>query len=78
MDQYNIAEAKARLSELVARAADGEDVIIARDNKPMVRLIPVALKRGGVRIGALKGKVWIADDFDEPIDPFNLPMATKR
>jgi prevent-host-death family protein len=73
MDQYNIAEAKARLSELVARAADGEDVIIARDNKPMAKLISVHPKRkGGIKIGTLDGKGWMADDFDDPIDLFNV------
>lgn len=41
MSQYNIAEAKAQLSELTRRALAGEEVIIARDNTPLVRLIPV-------------------------------------
>ncbi len=38
--QMNIAEAKAKLSELVARAESGEEVIIARDGKPIVTLTP--------------------------------------
>ncbi len=38
--QMNIAEAKAKLSELVARAEAGEDVVIARDGKPVVSLTP--------------------------------------
>lgn len=40
--QMNIAEAKAKLSELVARAEAGEDVVIARDGKPIVTLSPTA------------------------------------
>jgi prevent-host-death family protein len=40
--QMNIAEAKAKLSELVARAEAGEEVIIARDGKPVVALTPRA------------------------------------
>jgi prevent-host-death family protein len=48
--QMNIAQAKARLSELVARAEAGEDVIIARGGKPVVSLIPrTAPKAAGPR-----------------------------
>ena len=43
--QMNIAEAKAKLSELVARAEAGEDVVIARDGKPIVTLAPRAEAR---------------------------------
>ncbi len=43
--QMNIAAAKARLSELVARAEAGEEVVIARDGKPIVTLTPTARPR---------------------------------
>jgi len=51
--QMNIAEAKAKLSELVARAEAGEDVVIARDGKPVVSLIPKSRpgKGSGRRLG---------------------------
>ena len=42
----NIAEAKARLSELVEKAASGEEIVIARDHKPVARLISVGRGRG--------------------------------
>ena len=42
--EMNIAEAKAKLSSLVQKALDGEEVVIARDGKPAVRLVPVALR----------------------------------
>jgi prevent-host-death family protein len=38
----NIGEAKTRLSELVAKVEAGEDVVIARDNRPVARLAPLA------------------------------------
>ena len=60
----NIAEAKARLSELVEKAANGEEIVIARDHKPVARLVPVGRRRGGPRApGSAKGQVWIAPDF---------------
>lgn len=60
----NIAQAKARLSELVEKAAHGEEIVIARDHRPVARLVPV---RGGAprTPGSAKGQVWIAPDFDE-------------
>lgn len=61
----NIAEAKARLSELVEKAAHGEEVLIARDHKPVARLVSVAPARGPRKPGSAAGQVWIAPDFDE-------------
>ena len=41
MKQYNIAEAKSHFSELVKLALRGEEIVIARDNKPLLRLLPI-------------------------------------
>ncbi len=59
-------EAKTKLSQLVERAESGEDIVIARNGKPVVRLVPVrsASSLASVR-GAWRGRVQIADDFDE-------------
>jgi len=68
MAQYNIAAAKARLSELVDRAIAGEEVIIARDNKPLLRLAPVHDPSKVLKPGSARGRIWMSDDFDDPID----------
>ena len=60
----NIAEAKARLSDLVDKAAKGEEILIARDHKPVARLVPLASARGRRKPGSAKGQVWMARDFD--------------
>lgn len=71
MSQYNIAEAKAQLSELARRALAGEEIIIARDNHPLVRLVPVRLPRRSRRPGSGKGQLLsMAPDFDEIPDEF--------
>jgi prevent-host-death family protein len=70
IDRYvNLAEAKARLSELVEKAASGEEILIARDHKPVAKLVPV---RGRARRapGSAKGRVWVAPDFGETPDDF--------
>ena len=69
MKPVNIYDAKTRFSELVDRAHAGEDVIISRNGKPLVRLTRLKADKREIRYGLLKGKVWIADDFDAPLPP---------
>ena len=70
MAQFNVADAKSRFSELIQKAMIGEEVIIARDNKPVVRLVPIATP-GKARIpGSAKGQIWVAPDFDATPDDF--------
>jgi prevent-host-death family protein len=64
--QVNIYEAKTRLSQLVDQAAAGEEVIIARNGRPVAQLVPLQRKPVEREPGGWEGKVWIADDFDEP------------
>lgn len=65
MKTYNIAQAKAHFSELVKRALLGEDIVIARDNKPLLRLIPVAEGIQKRQPGSAKGQILaVAPDFD--------------
>ena len=66
----NIAEAKTRLSELVEKAASGEEIVIARDHKPVAKLVPVRTHAPRVP-GSAKGQVRIAPDFDELPDDFD-------
>lgn len=71
MAQFNIAEAKAHFSALVQRALMGEEVIIARDNKPVLRLVPMNVSSQEPRQpGSARGAVWMAADFDETPEDF--------
>lgn len=65
---YNVAEAKAHFSTLVRKALQGEEVVIARDNTPLVKLVPVGVSSRAP--GSAKGRVRIADDFEKPLDDF--------
>ena len=72
MAAFNIYEAKTSLSQLVERAAKGEEVIIAKAGKPMVKMVPVdgkkpkkAKKRDWGN--NLLGITYIAPDFDDPV-----------
>ena len=69
MHQVNIHEAKTQLSKLIQEALDGEEVVIARNSKPLVRLEVLQSAKKQRRIGGLKGVVInISDDFDEALD----------
>lgn len=62
----NLYEAKTQLSSLVEQAAAGEEIIIAKNGKPMAKLVPIR-ERPLRKPGRLKGKIWMSDDFDAPL-----------
>lgn len=73
----NIADAKARLPELVERAARGEEIVIARSGRPRARLVPLTTKRARV-FGLGAGQWTIVGDFNEPLPPTLLAAFEGR
>ncbi len=63
-ETINLYEAKTALSALVDRAAAGEEIIIAKNGRPMARLVPFGARAIARVPGLLKGQIRIADDFD--------------
>ena len=72
----NVYDAKTQLSDLLKRVEAGEDIVIARAGKPVVRLVPVE-QRTGKRPGrgAAKGRMWVADNFDDPMPDIEAAFA---
>ena len=75
-ETLNLYEAKSHLSELVERAASGEEIIIAKAGKPMARLVPIQRQKRP-RLASVMGRnilgvTYIAPDFEEdlPIEMF--------
>ena len=64
-ETVNIHEAKTHLSRLLQRVSKGEEVVIARSGTPVAKLVPYTPTSKPRTPGAWKGKVWMADDFDE-------------
>jgi prevent-host-death family protein len=62
MKTVNMHQAKTHLSRLVEEAAAGEEIVIARAGKPLVRLVAVGVTDGPRQLGALAGKVVEQDD----------------
>ncbi|MBI3979015.1 MAG: type II toxin-antitoxin system Phd/YefM family antitoxin [Chloroflexi bacterium] len=67
MRQVNIREARTHLSRLIREAAAGEEIVIAKAGKPMAKLVPVTADHPQRRLGSMRGKIWMADDFDAPL-----------
>jgi len=64
--EVNIHEAKTHLSRLLERALMGEEVIIAKAGKPLVKLVAIG-KRGLRKLGSAKGEFTVPDDFNDPL-----------
>ena len=63
----NLYAAKTQLSELVERAARGEEIVIAKAGVPKARLVPLGRKATARKPGAWKGRVVISPEFDAPL-----------
>jgi prevent-host-death family protein len=65
--KINIHQAKTHLSRLVEDVAGGSEILIAKGGRPMARLVPLRRDETPRRAGLLKGKLRIADEFDQAL-----------
>jgi len=65
--EVSVSAAKTHLSRLLDRAVRGEEVVITRNGKPIARVVPAQQRRAPRKLGALRGKVRVAADFDAPL-----------
>ena len=73
----NIRTAQPQWNDLLSLVMQGTEIVFAKNNKPLARLIPISQPASQARIAGLhEGKIWISDDFDEPLpDSFWLGTA---
>lgn len=76
MTVVTINEAKDHLAELLAEAARGGEVVIEGEDGKAFKLVPseAAPKKKRGLIGSAKGRIWMSDDFDEPLEDFDEYM----
>jgi prevent-host-death family protein len=67
--EVNIHEAKTQLSRLIAKVEEGEEVVIARAGEPVAKLVRADRPKQSRTLGEYAEQIWIADDFDAPVDP---------
>jgi prevent-host-death family protein len=75
-EPVSIHAAKTHLSRLIARAEAGEEIVIARGRKPVVKLVAIAPKPKRV-FGSMKGQFTIAPEFFEPMSEEELALWYK-
>ena len=73
---HSVETATSQLSELIEAALSGDEVVIAKDGKPAVRLVPPP--QSEFRLGILKGKVNASPDFLEPMSEDDLLVREGR
>jgi prevent-host-death family protein len=72
-ETHNMHDAKTHLSQLAARAAKGEEIVIARNGHPLAKLVPIDERRRPRKLGLWKDEVSMSNDFDDP-----LPLEIQR
>jgi prevent-host-death family protein len=70
MDPVSIHQAKTHFSKLVARAENGEEIVVRRGATPVAKIVAYHAPTTPRRPGALKDQIVLADSFDEPLDVF--------
>ena len=74
MTTVTVDTAKTNLARLIDQALRGEEVVIARDDKPVVRLVPVDAPKPKRQFGSLKGKLVVPDSFFDPLPEEELRL----
>jgi prevent-host-death family protein len=72
-----VTEAKTQLSSLIERVTDGEEIVIRRGQMPVAKLVAYAPEPIARKPGALKGQIWMSDDFDEPDEEIERLFGTR-
>lgn len=78
MQTVNIHDAKTHLSRLLEQVAGGEEIIIAKAGKAVARLVPLEAPPKKRKLGLLKGKLNVPDDFDAPLTDEQMALFEGR
>lgn len=65
-EAVTVTEAKSQLSQLIDRAAGGEEIVIRRGKAPIAKLVRYSEQPMPRKLGELRGQIWTSEDFDEP------------
>jgi prevent-host-death family protein len=74
MKQVTLDDAKKHLGDLIEAAVKGDEVFITKEDRPIVKLVPVGGNNKQPRFGSAKGLITMSDDFDAPLEDFSEYM----
>ncbi|MBW8003865.1 MAG: type II toxin-antitoxin system Phd/YefM family antitoxin [Planctomycetes bacterium] len=67
MIALNISEIQSQFPNILNKVEAGEEIILEKEGKPIAKIVPLAPKRGKRILGQEKGRVWMSDDFNDPL-----------
>jgi prevent-host-death family protein len=70
MRNIDVNQVKQQLPELIEQAMGGDEVIITKSGKPVVRLVAITKRMDQRQFGSARGLIEMSDDFDEPLEDF--------
>lgn len=73
--QVNIEEAQTHLPDLVEAAISGVEVVITKDDRPVVKLVPLSQSKPHPQFGSAAGLITMSEDFDAPLEDFKDYMT---
>ncbi len=65
MTTLTLSEAKAKFSEVIDKVSSGEEILVTRMGKPVARITQFESRNSHLRLGFMRGKAWMAEDYDE-------------
>ena len=74
MFQIELDKAKSQMESLIQTALGGEEVVITRDDEPVLKLIPILKSNGSRKAGTARGMISMSEDFEEPLEDFREYM----
>jgi prevent-host-death family protein len=74
MPTVNIHDAQARLEQIIAGMNPGEPLVITKDGEPLATLTRTPKAQWPCKAGSARGKIWMAADFDAPLEEFREYM----
>jgi prevent-host-death family protein len=74
MTTVTIHKAKTQLSKLIEQVERGEEVVIARGNEPVARLVPYVQERPPSGFGSMRGRAWLDESFWDPLPEDELKL----
>ncbi len=72
-----VTEAKTQLSSLIGRVTDGEEIVIRRGRRPVAKIVAYTQDPRSRKPGALRGQIWMSDDFMEPDEEIERLFGTR-
>lgn len=70
MYQIDLEKAKAQIESLIQTALAGEEVVITRNEQPILKLISISPVKSRRQSGSARGLITMSDDFNEPLEDF--------